>query len=178
MIYTAKEGVDRRGKEKLLIAELLIVPLIMVAVTAYSLMGDGSLSPQMPTREDNGIALGASLEDINPGASNGSATGGNPPDAASTANSSPQSTSSSPSRTTSSGGSGSSRTTANPAPPPIGGRGGDTGGGGGGVSAGPASCTDLLGSPVVCSTCTNATSLQAGGKYILQTSGLCIKADP
>lgn len=34
MIYTAKEGVERKFREKILTAELIIVPLIMFGVTA------------------------------------------------------------------------------------------------------------------------------------------------
>lgn len=69
MIYTAKEGIEGKTKERFLTAELIIVPLIMFGVTAYGLMGPrGGSGDYSAPNNASGVTLGSSTEA--PGAGN------------------------------------------------------------------------------------------------------------
>lgn len=72
MIYTAKEGVERKFREKILTAELIIVPLIMFGVTAYGLVGSpGSTGDFVSPDDSSGVTLGTNTDITDSGQDNG-----------------------------------------------------------------------------------------------------------
>lgn len=130
MIYTAKEGVERRTKEKVLTAELIIVPLIMFGVTAYGLMGSPGMSTDQGSGDSNGSTLGTSTELSPPAGSSSPTTDEGSTDPQANSAEAAGSTGSSTAANSSSPKASASQTGSSPSQPPEGGRGGEDSSGG------------------------------------------------
>lgn len=183
MIYTAKEGVDRRSKEKILTAQLIVVPLLMLGVTAYGLMGGSSNPASESVGSGLGVTLGTNTQDNTSLGGNDvgttSSPASTPSSAASPGGGSSSAATQKPGAVKSSGGTTATRSPSG-STTTEGGRGGSTSGGGGGSSpSNTVACDNSMGTTtLLCTVCTNPTVLQIGQKAILASDGTCTAVDP